>query len=208
MSAELRAVRHEDILVITLGHPSGLPRLERRVLRELSDQIERLLAERACIGAVITGSMQAFSAGAELEEIAALRPAEAFEFSREGQRVMAGVERSRKPVIAAIRGYCMGGGFDLALACRARIAGHNAVFAHRGATLGLVTGWGGTQRLTRLLGHGKANEIFLTGMKIGADEALALGLIHEIAAGDELLARAMNLARSVALQEKSIQARE
>ena len=198
MRAELRAFRHEDILVITLGHASGLPRLERRVLRELAAEIERMDAESACVGAVITGSMQAFSAGAELEEIAALQPVEAFEFSREGQRVMSLIGDSHKPLIAAIRGVCMGGGFDLALACRARIAAHDAVFAHRGATLGLVTAWGGTQRLTRLIGRAKASELFLTAKKIDAAEASALGLVRAVVAADHLLPRAIELARRCA----------
>jgi enoyl-CoA hydratase len=198
VNSGLRAVRHEDLVLLTLEHPSGLPRLKRSVLRELAAQVERIAASRDCVGGVITGSAQAFSAGAELEEISSLLPAEAFEFSREGQAVMDRVERSSKPVIAAIRGYCMGGGFDLALACRCRIASGDAVFAHRGATLGLITGWGGTQRLPRLVGRSPAIEIFATGRRIGADEALALGLVREVVGADELLPRAMELARRYA----------
>ena len=200
MNSQLRAVRHEDLLLITLAHPSGLPRLERGVLRELGREIERLAAAREFVGAVITGSARAFCAGAELGEITSLLGGDALEFAREGQGVMERIERSAKPVIAAVRGYCMGGGFDLALACRWRVAGRDAVFAHRGAALGLVTGWGGTQRLARLIGRARTTEILVTGNTIAADEALAIGIVREIVVDDEVLPRAMQLARGYALK--------
>lgn len=200
MNSELRAVRHGDILLITLEHPSGLPRLERGVLRELGRQIERLAQARELVGAVITGSARAFCAGAELGDITSLVGGEALEFAREGQSVMERIERSAKPVIAAVRGYCMGGGFDLALACRGRVAGGDAVFAHRGAALGLVTGWGGTQRLGRLIGAGRTTEILVTGRAIEAVEALAIGLVLAIVRDDEVLPRAMELARGYAVK--------
>jgi len=200
VSALLRAVRHEDLLLITLEHPSGLPRLERAVLRELGLQIEWLAGARELVGAVITGSARAFCAGAELGEITSLLGGEALEFAREGQSVMERIERSTKPVIAAVRGHCMGGGFDLALACRGRVAERDAVFAHRGAALGLVTGWGGTQRLARLIGAARTTEILVTGKVIDADEALAIGLVREIVSDTEVLPRAMELARGYALK--------
>ncbi len=195
MHSELRAVRHEDLLILTLEHPSGLPRLERSVLRELARQIEWLAGASGFVGGVITGSEQAFCAGAELAEITSPLASEALDFAREGQSVMSRVERSVKPVVAAVRGFCMGGGFDLALACRARICAGDALFAHRGATIGLVTGWGGTQRLPRLIGRARAMEIFATGRTIGADEALSLGLVREVAGADQVLFRAMEVAR-------------
>lgn len=198
MSSALRAVRHEDILLITLENPNGLPRLERAVLRALATQLELLSSSSDFVGAVITGSELAFCAGAELGEITSLLASRTLEFAREGQRVMRWIERSRKPLIAAVRGYCMGGGFDLALACRARIAAADAIFAHRGASLGLVTGWGGTQRLPRLIGRSRALEIFATGRTIAAEEALHLGLVRAVVPANEILPRAMQLARSYA----------
>jgi enoyl-CoA hydratase len=198
VNSKLRAVRHEGILLLTLEHPSGLPRLERSVLHEIARQIDSLAATRDLAGAIITGSTQAFCAGAELAEITSLLDSETLDFARAGQRVMDQIECSAKPVIAAIRGYCMGGGFDLALACRARICSSDVVFAHRGASLGLITGWGGTQRLPRLIGQSRALEIFVTGRTIAADEALSFGLVRDIVPADELLLRAVELSRRYA----------
>ena len=130
---------------------------------------------------IITGNEKFFSAGADLNEIAQLSGARAFEFSRAGQALTLAVDRFPVPVIAAIRGYCMGGGMDLALACDYRIAAPNAVFGHRGASLGVMTGWGGTQRLPRLIGKARAMQMFLLAEMVKAEEALRIGLVDEIA---------------------------
>jgi enoyl-CoA hydratase/carnithine racemase len=131
---------------------------------------------------VITGSQRFFSAGADLAEIAELTAPVAYEFSRMGQNLMRSIERFPAPVYAAISGYCMGGGLDLALACHRRIASPHAVFGHRGAALGLITGWGGTQRLPRLIGKAAALEMFLAAEKITAQHSLEIGLIDALAA--------------------------
>ena len=130
---------------------------------------------------IITGNQQFFSAGADLNEIAALSGADAYEFSRKGQTLMNAIEQFPAPVYAAIDGYCMGGGLDLALACHRRIASPHAVFGHRGAALGLITGWGGTQRLPRLVGKGRCLEMLLVAERLPAREALRLELIDAIA---------------------------
>jgi enoyl-CoA hydratase len=160
-------------------------------MRALADEIRRLARAPELVGAVITGSERAFAVGADIAELAQLRADEGFEFSRRGQEVMASIECSRKPVIAAIRGFCFGGGLDLALACRARIASPDASFAHPGGALGIITGWGGTQRLPRLLGRGRALEMFVTAGPIRADEAQAYGLISQIAPSEELMGEAL-----------------
>jgi len=198
VSSELRAERHEELLLLTLHHPSGLPRITRSILRELLATLDEFERARAHGGIVITGSTQAFCAGAELEEIAALTATEARAFSEMGQTVMNRVANMPRPVVAAIRGYCMGGGFDLALACHARIATEDATLAHRGATLGLITGWGGTQRLSRLIGMSRAQEIFLTGRTISAVEAQQLGIIRSVVSVEQLLPRAFEIARIAA----------
>jgi enoyl-CoA hydratase/carnithine racemase len=130
---------------------------------------------------IITGNDKFFSAGADLNEISQLTGAQAFEFSRAGQALMLAIDQFPGPVIAAICGYCMGGGMDLALACDYRIAALNAVFGHRGASLGVMTGWGGTQRLPRLIGKPRAMQMFLLAEMVKAEEALRIGLVNEIA---------------------------
>jgi enoyl-CoA hydratase len=166
-------------------------------MNALADEIRRLADAPEFVGAVITGSERAFAVGADIAELAQLEATEAFEFSRHGQEVMASIARSRKPVIAAIRGFCFGGGLDLALACRARIASPNATFAHPGGALGIITGWGGTQRLPRLIERGRAMEMLVTGGRIGADEARACGLIATVVPESEVVAEAIRLARGL-----------
>jgi enoyl-CoA hydratase/carnithine racemase len=131
-------------------------------------------------GLIITGNEKFFSAGADLTEILRLTGPAAFEFSRSGQALTSAIDRFPAPVFAAIRGYCMGGGMDLALACDYRIAAPHAIFGHRGATLGVMTGWGGTQRLPRLIGRARALQMFLLAEMISAEEALRTGLVDRI----------------------------
>jgi enoyl-CoA hydratase len=130
---------------------------------------------------IITGNEKFFSAGADLNEIAQLTGPAAFEFSRLGQKLMSAIDEFPVPAIAAIRGYCMGGGMDLALACDYRIASPDAVFGHRGTSLGLITGWGGTQRLPRLIGKPRALQMFILAEMVKAEEAKRIGLVNRIA---------------------------
>ena len=138
---------------------------------------------------VITGNARFFSSGADLREISALTAPSAYEFSRMGQDLMRSIERFPAPVYAAVSGYCMGGGLDLALACHRRIAAPNAMFGHRGAALGLITGWGGTQRLPRIVGKAIALEMFVAAEKVSAHRALEIGLINALA--DDPIAEAV-----------------
>lgn len=130
---------------------------------------------------IVTGNQKFFSAGADLEEIRTLDGVAAIAFAQNGQRLMRLIQCFPAPVHAAISGYCMGGGLDLALACHRRFAAPNAVFGHRGTALGLITGWGGTQALPRLIGKANALSIFITAEKMGANEALQLGLLDAVA---------------------------
>ena len=170
----------EDIAVLRLVSDDGTNRLTRARVVALTAALEEL-AKRPPSRLVITGNVHFFSAGADLNEIAALHGSEAFRFAQMGQRLMNAVAGFPAPTIAAVHGYCMGGGLDLALACSRRIAGPHAIFGHRGAALGLITGWGGTQRLPRIVGKARALKMFVAAEKLHAREALDYGLVEAIA---------------------------
>jgi len=177
--------RKAEVAILRIASPDGTNKLGMARISALHKAVEDLSleAERSRIKAlIITGNSKFFSAGADLNEISALTAAQAFEFSRRGQALMHAIDHFPVPVIAAIRGYCMGGAMDLALACDYRIAAPNAVFGHRGASLGVMTGWGGTQRLPRLIGKARAMQMFLLAEMVNADEALKIGLVNAVAA--------------------------
>jgi enoyl-CoA hydratase/carnithine racemase len=166
--------------IVRLQSADGTNRLTRACVQGLTDAVLALAAKGQPRSLVITGNENFFSAGADLHEIAQLTAVAAYEFSKAGQELMTAVECFPAPSYAAISGYCMGGGLDLALACRYRIASPRATFGHRGAALGLITGWGGTQRLPRLIGKGRALAMFVAAEKVSADQALRMGLIDAI----------------------------
>ncbi len=179
----LRYQRYSAILELTSA--DGTNKLSLNVIVALAEVMAQLRdeAESGTLKSlIITGNEKFFSAGADLNEISRLTGPEALRFSRAGQKLTNAVDCFPVPVIAAIRGYCMGGGMDLAMACDYRVASPGAVFGHRGASLGLITGWGGTQRLPRLVGNARALQMFLLAEIVKADEALRIGLVNEIAA--------------------------
>ena len=182
----------EVATVVRLESADATNRLTRAVVAQLTSAIEFFAADPKPL--IITGNSHFFSAGADLNEIATLTGPEAYEFSRSGQRLMTLIDDFPALTIAAVSGYCMGGGLDLALACDVRIAAPTAVFGHRGAALGLITGWGGTQRLPRLIGKGRALQMFCAAEKIHAKDALAIGLVNQIA--DDPVAAAMQIQKS------------
>ncbi len=181
----------DRLRILRLQSENGTNRLTRQCVLSLTDAVCRL--SRGQVPLVITGNDRFFSAGADLEEISVLDGPSAYEFSKMGQELMRTVEEFPAPVYAAVSGYCMGGGLDLALACHHRIASPHAVFGHRGAALGLMTGWGGTQRLPRLIGKGRALEMFVAAEKIVAVDALRIRLVDAIA--DDPVAEAVARAR-------------
>jgi enoyl-CoA hydratase/carnithine racemase len=182
-----------DAMVLRLVSADGTNRLTRARVHALTTAVESL-ADHPPSRLVITGNAHFFSAGADLNEIAALTGPEAFRFAAMGQRLMDAVANFPVPTIAAIHGYCMGGGLDLALACDRRIAGRHAIFGHRGAALGLITGWGGTQRLPRLVGKARALQMFLAAEKVHAVRAFEIGLVNAIA--DDPLAAALAISEA------------
>jgi enoyl-CoA hydratase len=186
----VQLVRYPGCTVLTICSDDGTNRLTQARVIELTQAVE------TAVGPLIfAGNHKFFSAGADLNEIRALTGAQAYEFARIGQQLMKAVDRYPSLVIAAISGYCMGGGLDLALACDMRIAAPNAIFGNRGAALGIMTGWGGTQRLPRLIGKSRALKMFLAAEKLHAIEALACGLIDAIA--PDPLAAAIERCKSI-----------
>ncbi len=176
----------EECSIIHLISADRMNRLTLARLQALTVLMEELTdiatteADRRPL--IMASNDEYFSVGADLNEISALSSTEAVEFARCGQSLMSLIDEFPVSVYAAIAGYCMGGGLDLALACDFRVCAANAIFGHRGATLGLITGWGGTQRLAGLLGRGRALQMFAAAEKFGASQALDVGLVNEITA--------------------------
>lgn len=166
------------VTLLRLISSDGTNRLTRERVLAVTSAIEQLPPRPL----IITGNERFFSAGAELAEVVALTGPAAYEFSRMGQALMNAVDRFPALVCAAVSGYCMGGGLDLALACDLRVAHPHAVFGHRGAALGLITGWGGTQRLPRLVGKARALQMLVSAEKLTAARAREFGLVDEVAA--------------------------
>ncbi len=180
MSNHLNLIAHRKVVVIQFNRPEIRSPLSIFVLDELHEILGEL-AENSVIETVIfTGRDSVFASGADLREIAEVTGETAREFALRGQNLMNKIAGLSQMTIAAVNGFCFGGALDLALACKRRIAAPNAIFSHPGANLGIITGWGGTQRLPRLVGEAKALEIFLTAKRIGAKEALEIGLIDKI----------------------------
>jgi len=184
-------VKGEGFTVLRLLSGDGTNKLTRERVVVLTKEIERLAAEVEVMVArgekplalVITGNKKFFSAGADLNEIRGLNGDEALEFAQMGQRLMMAIDHFPVQVIAHIEGYCMGGGLDLALACDVRVAGPNVMFGHRGAALGIMTGWGGTQRLPRLIGKAQAMQMLVTAEMMNAERAAEIGLVDKVVSG-------------------------
>ena len=180
MSNGFVAKRIDCALVITFDRPEIRNPLSVHVLESLDAILDDhdSLAELNAI--IFTGTAEAFASGADIREIAAVTLEAAREFSLRGQRLMNRIAELDPLTIAAVNGFCFGGGLDLALACDRRIASPNAVFSHPGSGLGIITGWGGTQRLPRLIGQANALEMFFTAGRITPDMALRVGLVDEV----------------------------
>jgi enoyl-CoA hydratase len=170
------------IAIVRFNRPAERNPLSSATLNELRNAVSSLTAREELTAIVFTGMDDVFASGADIRELAQLDTAAAFEFARFGQKLFQTIADERQVTIAAINGYCMGGALDLALACDIRIAAPQAVFAHPGARLGIITGWGGTQRLPRLIGRTRALDVLLTARLIESQEALEIGLITHLEA--------------------------
>ena len=172
---------------ITLNRPDKLNALNRAMVAELDEAVAAAGGDEAVNAVVLTGAGEkAFVAGADISELNTLGPVEAKEFALKGQAVFNRIERLRKPVIAAVNGFALGGGCELAMACHIRVASSNAVLGQPEVKLGLIPGYAGTQRLPRLVGKGRALEILLTGRNVAAEEAERIGLVNLVCQPGEL----------------------
>ncbi len=186
------------ILTLTLNRETKLNSLSVNTIKELGTAFASASADEAVKAIVLTGAGEkAFAAGADIAEFAALSQAEGQDFAARGQEVFAQIEQMTKPVIAAVNGFALGGGCELAMACHIRIASPNAKFGQPEVNLGLIPGYGGTQRLSRLVGRGKALELMLTADMISAEQALDLGLVNQVVEKENLLQAAYAMAEKI-----------
>jgi len=199
-SEYLKIEQDKDITTVILNRPHVRNILDSGILTELENNLAELENDTETKVIIITGTGN-FCAGANVKELMEKHPVEAETFSRLGHKVFNHIENMGKPVIAAVNGYALGGGCELAMACDIRIAGENAKFGQPEVNLGLIPGFGGTQRLTRLVGIGKAKELILTGRIIDAKEAESIGLVNNVVKNDELIEEAEKIAQLIA--EKS-----
>ncbi len=187
------------IATLTLNRPKVMNALNGQLLHELDTALDNLKADQAVRAVLITGAGdKAFAAGADIQELARINAAEGQQLALRGQRVFSKIEQLGKPVIACINGFALGGGCELAMACTLRIASEAARLGQPEVKLGLIPGYGGTQRLPRLIGRGAALKLLLTGDMVIAADALRLGLVEEVVPPAELLPRGRRLAESIA----------
>ena len=191
--------RDGPVAIVTLNRPKVLNALNSQTLSELAGVLAELKADAAVRAIVLTGAGEkSFVAGADINELAALRPVEAIEHARQGQQVLDTIENLGKPVIAAVNGFALGGGCELAMACTIRLAADSARFGQPDINLGIIPGYAGSQRLPRLVGKGVALEILLSGDMVGAERAYEIGLVNRVVAAADLMAEAKKLAHMLA----------
>jgi enoyl-CoA hydratase len=171
---------HDSFVIVRFNRPAQRNPLSLTTLEELESVVSGLTARTDITAIIFTGTEDVFASGANIRELRELSMETAQAFARRGQRLFQKITEARQLTIAAINGYCMGGALDLALSCDLRYASPNAVFAHPGARLGIITGWGGTQRLPRLVGAARALEMFTTARRVNSNEAYEMGLVSKI----------------------------
>jgi enoyl-CoA hydratase len=194
----VRSERRGAVALLTLAREEALNALDRGLLHALEERIGELAQDESVRAVVLTGAGRAFAAGADIAQMRGMTPAEAEGFSRLGHRVFARLEALPVPTIAAVNGYALGGGCELACACDWIYASAKARFGQPEVNLGILPGFGGTSRLARRVGLAHAKELVLTGVTIQAEEALRIGLANRVFAPEELLARALEAGETIA----------
>ena len=183
--------------VLTMNRPEALNALNEQVLRDLNAALDAVEANDEVLVVILTGAGRSFVAGADIGQMKDLTPVQAKKFGSYGNQVFLKLENFPKPVIAAVNGFALGGGCELSMACDIRLASEKAKFGQPEVGLGITPGFGGTQRLPRIVGVSKAMELILTAKTIKADEAKAIGLVSEVYPAEELMDKAMELANAI-----------
>ena len=179
------------ILTITINRPDKLNALNQQVLEELDQVLDQVYQDQQIRAVILTGmGPKAFVAGADISGFLSVSSAEGSILAKKGQDIFFRIENCPKPFVAAVNGFALGGGCELAMSCHFRIASENAKFGQPEVNLGLIPGYGGTQRLTQLIGKGRAMEMMMTGNMIGAEQALQMGLVNQVVSSLELLSQA------------------
>jgi enoyl-CoA hydratase len=187
------------ITTLTITRPESLNALNLEILEELAEAVTEIRVDSSVRGAILTGDGEkAFVAGADIAELSILDQQGAYELSKKGQRLFHEIEHCPKPFIAAVNGFALGGGCELAMACHMRFATLNAKFGQPEINLGIIPGYGGTQRLTQLIGRGKALELLLSADMISAEEAKSLGLVNQVfSSREEMMTAAFALMKKI-----------
>ena len=201
--ADFQTIRTETdadgVLTLTLDRPDALNALSQRLVAELGKAMQLARKDDAVRGVIITGAGEkAFAAGADISEFAGMEPLQAHRFAARGQAILTAIESMPKPVVAAVNGFALGGGCELAMACHLRVASEAAQFGQPEVQLGLIAGFGGTQRLPRLVGRGIATEMLLTGDRISAQRAYEVGLVNRVVEAGALLETAKSFVTTIA----------
>jgi enoyl-CoA hydratase len=191
----------DSIAVVTINRPEKMNALNKQTMEELNTIFIELKDNEDVYVVIITGSGQkAFVAGADIAELQKLNMMSGKDFSKRGQDIFNFIENLDKPVIAAVNGFALGGGCELALACHIRLASENAKFGQPEVNLGIIPGYGGTQRLTRIINSGRAMEYILTGDMVDANEAFRIGLVNHVYPQAELMNKAFEMAKKIVLK--------
>ncbi|MBK5270550.1 MAG: enoyl-CoA hydratase/isomerase family protein [Bacteroidia bacterium] len=186
------------ILIITINRPDKLNALNKQVFNDLEEVIDEVYANDTIKSVIITGGgSKAFVAGADISEFLELKPDQAPELARRGQIVFDKIEKSPKPIIAAVNGFALGGGCELALACHFIYASENAKFGQPEVNLGLIPGYGGTQRLTQVIGRNRAMELLMSGNMITAKEAMEYGMVNKVVSSENLLPKTKEILMTI-----------
>jgi len=196
--SNIRCEMREQIALLTLNRPEALNALNSKTLEELDLIFESLENTEDILGVIITGEGRAFAAGADIVQMKDYKCEDARNYAGYAQKVFNRIEALEKPVIAAVNGYALGGGCEVSLSCDFRIASEKAVFGQPEVDLGVIPCFGGTQRLTRLVGIGRAKELIYTGRKVKAQEAYEIGLVNKVVPGERLEEETMDIMRLIA----------